>query len=250
MLGEDGLSPTAAVVTVGDEVVEGRIQNANATWIAEELMKLAIWPRLIVAVPDDHHLIVRILRIAADSADYTFVCGGLGFTPDDITRKAVASAFHRDLAVHRDLQSSFTAETPWADTNISRYAATFPVDALPIESPIGGVPGFCLGHIYALPGAPMELQAMFATLKLETTSRPIHRTIIRAATTEDRIATILQNFTKTHPRVRLGSYPTVDSSPPLVTLVLMSRSASAVDGAADWLRDQLGVVVTSCATGR
>src|SRR5436305_14181 len=91
-----GLS--AAVVTVGDEVVEGRIANANAVWLTERLMQRGIWPRLVVAVPDDPPLIVRQLRIAADTADLVVVSGGLGWTPDDVTRSAVAEAFYRDLA--------------------------------------------------------------------------------------------------------------------------------------------------------
>ena len=32
------LGPTAAIITVGDEIVEGRVLNKNATWLADELM--------------------------------------------------------------------------------------------------------------------------------------------------------------------------------------------------------------------
>lgn len=53
-------------------------------------MARGVWPRVVVAVPDVSSLIVRVLRIAAEAVDLMFVCGGLGFTPDDITRKAVA----------------------------------------------------------------------------------------------------------------------------------------------------------------
>ncbi len=96
---ESGLGPTAAIITIGDEIVEGRVLNENAKWLSDELMTRGGWPRLVVAVPDVSSLIVPVVRIAADAADVLFLTGGLGFTPDDITRHAVATAFYRDLQV-------------------------------------------------------------------------------------------------------------------------------------------------------
>jgi len=233
------LSPTAAIVTVGDEIVEGRVLNENARWLSEELMSRGVWPRLVVAVPDEERLIVRILRIAADSADLLFICGGLGFTPDDVTREAVASAFYRNVVINSDLARAFATTNTWANEQVARAAATFPADAEPLESPVGGIPGFRLGKAYVLPGAPREMRAMFAALELPIPMKPIHRTAITAQTTEDRIGAILEEFTARQFGVRLGSYPDLDSDPPKVTLVLVSRSMNSVQRAANWLRHRL-----------
>src|SRR3954452_22155710 len=135
---------SAAVLTVGDEVVEGRIANANAVWLTERLMQRGIWPRLVVAVPDDPPLIVRQLRIAADSADLVVVSGGLGWTPDDVTRRAVAEAFYRELRVDSDRATRLQSASQWAAGDIGLAACTFPTDAEVLESPLGGVPGFVL----------------------------------------------------------------------------------------------------------
>ena len=59
-------------------------------------------------------------------------------------------------------------------------------------------------------------------------------------TTEDRIAVILEEFGREHPAVRLGSYPDLDTDPPQVELVLVSRSAPGLERAEAWLRDRLG----------
>jgi molybdenum cofactor synthesis domain-containing protein len=150
------LGPTAAIVTIGDEIVEGRVLNENATWLSDELMARGVWPRVVVAVPDVSSLIVRMLRIAADAADLLFVCGGLGFTPDDITRKAVATAFFRDVEVDRHLAYRFRRDNAWVDEQIATAAAPFPVDATPLETATGGVPGFRLRNAYVLPGMPAE----------------------------------------------------------------------------------------------
>ncbi len=233
------LAPTAAIITIGDEIVEGRVLNKNATWLADELMARGVWPRVVVAVPDEGPLIVRVLRIAAEAVDLLFVCGGLGFTPDDITRNAVATAFFRDVEVDPDVARRFHADNEWADEPIAVVAATFPVDATPLETVTGGVPGFRLRNAYVLPGRPAEMRAMFRSLTLPVGREPIHRVTITLDTTEDRITETLEQFALEHPLVRLGSYPDLDSDPPQVTLVLASRSASDLDMAAKWLTSQL-----------
>src|SRR5688500_6821264 len=189
MSDDAALGTTAAIITIGDEIVEGRVLNENASWLSEELMARGVWPRLVVAVPDVMDLIVRVLRIAGDRADLLFVCGGLGFTPDDITRDAVARAFFRDVHVDHDVARRFLQDNAWADERIAAAAATFPVDAEPLETATGGVPGFRLHHAYVLPGVPAEMRAMFRGLTLPVPREPIHRMEVTLDTTEDQIAT-------------------------------------------------------------
>jgi molybdopterin-biosynthesis enzyme MoeA-like protein len=217
----------------------GRVLNENATWLSDELVTRDVWPRLVVAVPDVGSQIVPVVRVAADAADLLFVTGGLGFTPDDITRRAVATAFFRDVHVDTDLAKRFRRRNPWADERIAAAAATFPVDAAPLEIDSGGVPGFRLRNAYVLPGVPAEMRSMFRTLTLPVEQEPIHRTVITVPTTEDRIGRTLEQFAVGHPAVRLGSYPDLDTDPPQVTLVLVSRSAPSRGAATSWLRNQL-----------
>jgi len=233
------LGPTAAIITVGDEIVEGRVLNENATWLSDELMTRGVWPRLVVAVPDVRSLIVRVVRIAAEAADLLFVTGGLGFTPDDVTRHAVATAFFRDLQVDPELARRFRSRNAWADERIATAAATFPVDATPIEAAGGGVHGFQLRNAYVLPGVPAEMRTMFSRLRLSGECEPIHKSILTVPTTEDRITRTLERFAVEHPEVRLGSYPDMDSDTPQVELVLVSRSAPGLADATSWLRSEL-----------
>jgi molybdenum cofactor synthesis domain-containing protein len=230
---------SAAVVTVGDEVVEGRIANANAVWLTERLMRRGIWPRLVVAVPDDPGLIVRQLRIAADSADLVVVSGGLGWTPDDVTRCAVADAFYREMRVDVELAEQLEGAATWADHDISRAACSFPVDAAPLPSPLGGVPGFVLRNIYVLPGAPGEMRAMFETIDFSEATRPIYSESLTCSVMEHRVTALLKQFDELHDDVRLGSYPDLGSSPPRLTLTLTSRDASAMRQAARWVASRL-----------
>jgi molybdenum cofactor synthesis domain-containing protein len=236
---EPDLGPTAAIITIGDEIVEGRVLNENATWLSDDLMTRGVWPRLVVAVPDVGSMIVSVVRVAADAADLVFVTGGLGFTPDDITRHAVATAFFRDVQVDADVARRFRSRNAWADERIATAAATFPVDATPLETTGGGVPGFRLRNAYVLPGVPAEMRSMFRAVALPIERAPIHRTTITVPTTEDRIRRTLERFSPAHPAVRLGSYPDLGTDPPQVALVLVSRSASSLADAATWLRSRL-----------
>jgi molybdenum cofactor synthesis domain-containing protein len=233
------LGPTASIITVGDEIVEGRVLNENATWLSDELMTRGVWPRLVVAVPDVASMIVSVVRVAADAADLVFVTGGLGFTPDDITRHAVATAFFRDVQVDTEVARRFRSHNAWADERIATAAATFPVDAAPLETTSGGVPGFRLRNAYVLPGVPAEMRSMFRGLKFAVECEPIHRRVLTVPTTEDRIRRTLEQFAVGHPAVRLGSYPDLDTEPPEVVLVLVSRSAPSLAEATSWLRNQL-----------
>ena len=233
-----GLS--AAVVTVGDEVVEGRIANANAVWLTERLMQRGIWPRLVVAVPDQPPLIVRQLRIAADSADLVVVSGGLGWTPDDVTRRAVAEAFYRELRVDVERARTLQEAISWAlDEDISRAACTFPADAVVLDSPLGGVPGFVLRNIYVLPGAPAEMRAMFDAIDFQRVTDAIHSESVTCALEEHRVTSLLRQFADEYGDVRLGSYPEVGASPPRLTLTLTSRDPAAVRRAAQWVRSRV-----------
>src|SRR5215218_8997576 len=85
--------PTAAILTIGNELVSGDVANTNATRLARRLEQPGLRVQLIAAVPDDVGRVAPFLREQALGADVVVVTGGLGGTPDDLTREAVAAAF-------------------------------------------------------------------------------------------------------------------------------------------------------------
>lgn len=230
---------TAAIITIGDEVVEARIANENASWLCGELMHLAIWPRLVIAVPDDEDLIVRLLRIAFDTTDVIIVCGGLGFTPDDVTKRAVARACMRTLEVDLQMANELSASCAWATAQIVEQMATFPSDSSPVRSTCGGVPGFSIGQLYVLPGSPMEMREMFPSLGLTSPGGQIVTSRIACKSAEHEIHDVLVEFDRAHQEVRLGSYATYDARGPSVGIVLASRSQRALSRAETWLAHEL-----------
>ena len=88
--------PTAAIVTIGNELTSGDVVNTNGSWLARRLESLGLSVRLVASVPDELETIAALVREQAAAVDAVVVTGGLGGTPDDITREAVAAAFGAD----------------------------------------------------------------------------------------------------------------------------------------------------------
>src|SRR5690348_2563096 len=84
---------TAAILTIGNELVSGDVLNTNASWLAKRLAPLGVETRLIAAVPDEIETIAEFVRRERQHVDHLFVTGGLGGTPDDLTREAIAASF-------------------------------------------------------------------------------------------------------------------------------------------------------------
>ena len=81
----------AIIVTVGNELLDGRRVNTNLVWLSAKLNKLGIIVRKSISIRDDLDEISHELsNISKIEADYVFVTGGLGGTIDDITVASVA----------------------------------------------------------------------------------------------------------------------------------------------------------------
>src|SRR5437764_13141789 len=104
---------SAAILTIGNELLSGDIENTNGSWLARRLEAAGVDVRLIAVVPDEIEEIATTLREQADRADLVVVTGGLGGTPDDVTREALAAAFGLDQLEYEqagtDLRTRFRA---------------------------------------------------------------------------------------------------------------------------------------------
>ncbi|MBI2017351.1 MAG: hypothetical protein HYS77_17740 [Candidatus Rokubacteria bacterium] len=87
---------TAGILLIGNEILSGKIADANAAYLCRELRGLGVEVRRISVIPDEVDLIAR--EVAAQSRDYdvVFTSGGVGPTHDDVTIEGVARAMARD----------------------------------------------------------------------------------------------------------------------------------------------------------
>jgi len=229
------VSATAAIVAIGNELVSGDVANTNASWLAKRLAPLGIETRLLAAVPDEIEVIAEFIRREAPLVDVFIVTGGLGGTPDDLTREALAYTFDApqeeipELAA--DLRARFRGDPDYA----ARWAR-LPRGARPLRNPLGGAPGFALENVYVLPGLPSEMEAMFDEIAGELqTGRPIGAWRRTYRTRESIIAPALVEAGERWPGVLVGSYPMFSDDGPTVEVVVKSSDADALRAASEWL---------------
>jgi molybdenum cofactor synthesis domain-containing protein len=236
--------PTAVILTVGNEIVSGDVENTNASWLSRRLATLGVQVKLVAAVRDEIDEIAAFLRAERPRADHVFVTGGLGGTPDDITREAVAAAFAVDceeiVPLADELRHRFRPR------GLADYAARWarlPCGAEPLANPLGGAPGFVLGNVYVFPGLPSEMQAMFDAVATRFQGRPIESWRRSYRTGEGQIVRVLEEATRRHPEVTVGSYPRFHADGPEVEVVLKSSDGHALAEATAWVERALGEAV-------
>jgi len=226
---------TASILTVGNELVSGDVPNSNAGWLARRLAPLGVAVQVAAALPDEIDAVAEFVRAEAPRVDFLFVTGGLGGTPDDLTREAIAAAFgvsqEEAPQVAAELRARFERDPDYA----ARWAL-LPRGSRPLANPLGGAPGFVIENVYVLPGLPSEMEAMFASIEEEfRRGSPIGawRRVYR--TYESVIAETLAEADERWPGVLVGSYPSFGSGGFTVEVVLKSSDAEALEAASAWL---------------
>jgi nicotinamide-nucleotide amidase len=176
----------AALVAVGDELLAGEKVNGNGALLGEQLAATGIPVRAQLVVGDDIDDIAAAVRYAAALAPVVIVCGGLGPTQDDLTREGLALAvgvpLERDPALEQALRERFAALGRTDVPAMNWRQADLPRGATPMANPAGSAPGLLLPFgdrvIYALPGVPRELTALWHAavapdLRRRYPSRPV-----------------------------------------------------------------------------
>ncbi|MFZ0340951.1 MAG: molybdopterin-binding protein [Gaiellaceae bacterium] len=230
---------TASILTIGNELLSGDVPNTNASWIARRLARLGVDVRLVAVLPDEVDAIAEFVRAEAPRVDFLLVTGGLGGTPDDLTREAISAAFGApqeevpELAA--DLRARFSRNPEYA----ARWAM-LPRGSRPLANPLGGAPGFAIENVYVLPGLPSEMEAMFASIEEELRrGSPIESWHRVYRTYESVISASLAETGERWPGVLVGSYPSFGAGGFTVEIVLKSSDAVALAAASAWLESAI-----------
>jgi molybdenum cofactor synthesis domain-containing protein len=231
--------PSAAIVTIGNELVSGDVANTNGSWLARRLEAIGLDVGLVAAIPDEIQIVAAFVRDQARAFSIVLITGGLGGTPDDLTREAVAAAF--GVGQSEDADQAARLRERFADRN-PEYAlrwAQLPQGSRAIDNPLGGAPGFVIENVYVLPGLPREMEAMFELIVDELGgASPIVSWRRRYRTTESRIVAVLEEMGARHPQVRVGSYPSFEPER-TVEVVVKSSNPDALEAASAWIERAL-----------
>ena len=238
----------AALLTIGNEVVSGDVVNTNAAWLAQRLEGLGVKVDVAASIPDEIEAVSDFVNRERVRVDYLFVTGGLGGTPDDLTREAMAAAFGIPQIEVPELAQELRRRFPKHPDYAARWAQ-LPAGSRPLRNPKGGAPGFVLENVWVLPGLPAEMEAMFdAYADQFEGDNPIASWRRAYRTRESDVVHLLTAATVRWPNVSIGSYPRFLADGPEVEIVLKSADPRALGQAVAWLEPELASVTASVTT--
>ncbi len=159
---------TCEIISVGTELLLGDILNTDAQFLSQELAKLGLSVLHQSTVGDNHDRLLELLVQSAKRSDIIILSGGLGPTPDDITKEVACEFFEKELILHEEslqrMSAYFTSKgIKMPETN--KKQAMLPEDCVVFRNNNGTAPGLAMEkdskHILLLPGPPRELKPMF-----------------------------------------------------------------------------------------
>jgi nicotinamide-nucleotide amidase len=158
----------AQLLTIGDELLIGQTTNTNAAWLGTELSRMGVSVERTATIGDDAEAIQAELDRAYQSARLVIVTGGLGPTPDDLTREAVAEYFDAPLQADDDIFARIRRyyerrerQMPTAAAKLAQVPEGFDV----LDNPVGAAVGLWYEDddrlLAVLPGIPQEMKGIF-----------------------------------------------------------------------------------------
>ncbi|MBU1022819.1 competence/damage-inducible protein A [bacterium] len=231
---------TAIILVIGNEILNGKTQDTNSQFMAEKIHKRGIDVIRCITLPDNLNVLASEILILSKMCDFLFAMGGIGSTPDDVTREAFAEAFGLKLVRNQDAERvmrEFLGER----ANESRLKmADLPEGCRLIPNPYFAAPGFIIENCYVFPGIPELLVAMYDEIKdsLPESDRFIRK--LKVNYYEGDFSDLMLDLQNENPDVRVGSYPVFKNSDYKVELTFEGRDKVQVDRVTDEFKRRLG----------
>ena len=160
---------TAVLLAIGSELTVGETRDTNSGDLARSLAEAGVDVEWISALPDRLETVGAALRGALAEAALVVTTGGLGPTPDDLTREAIAAVCGErpevDPKLERWLRHLFERRgIAFPETNLKQAWLIASSTAIPNRR--GTAPGWWVDRpdgcvIVALPGPPAEMRPMW-----------------------------------------------------------------------------------------
>src|SRR4030042_7160311 len=87
---------TASIISIGTEIMRGKINDTNSSFISKFLNNLSIDVKWHISIEDTIDDIVKAIDYVK-STDLIIITGGLGPTDDDLTREALSAFLKKPL---------------------------------------------------------------------------------------------------------------------------------------------------------
>ena len=222
---------TAAIVVIGNEILTGKSEDKNASFLIKELYKLGVTLRRIVMIPDEVEEIARSVRECAAAFDYVFTSGGIGPTHDDVTIEGVARAFNRPVVRHPELDAMLRGYFGDNADEARMRMADIPEGSDLLRDQGMRWPLVATENVFILPGVPEFFRSKFEAIRERFRAEPFHVSAIYTREDEFDLAPRLDEVAASHPDVEIGSYPTFTREDYRVKITIESKEEAAVERA-------------------
>jgi molybdenum cofactor synthesis domain-containing protein len=202
-------SPSAAAIVVGNEILSGKISEANVYELARLLRDEGVVLSRVVVIPDELGAISSEVRTLSAAHDYVFTSGGVGVTHDDVTIAAVAHAF--GVPVVRDPGLEALIRSHYGEKTLENHLAlaNVPKGARKLTAEGYAWPLIAVENVFIFPGIPEIFRRKLGILRAHL-GKALPPFVSRAVFTrmdEALLKPLLDDVVARHPAVEVGSYP-------------------------------------------
>jgi FAD synthetase len=242
---------TAGIVLIGNEILSGKIADANAAYLCRELRELGVEVRRIGVIPDEVDIIAREVAWFSREFDVVFTSGGVGPTHDDVTMEGVARGLGVKVVRHPELLALLRQYYGDRVNEAALRMAEVPEGATLLTGGAVRFPTVLASNVYVLPGVPEIFRKKFDAIREQFRDEPFHLRQVFVSVGEGAIAEHLYAVLAGYPALLLGSYPEFSNPEYRVKVTLESKDQDYVDLAlADLLRRLPAEVVIKVMEGR
>ena len=200
---------------IGDEILSGRRQDRHLNAVVELLQARGLRLSWVAVLGDELELLERNFRDSVHRREFVLSAGGIGGTPDDLTRTAMANALGVELVQHPDALPILQRKFGDRLTLERLRMIEFPAGSELIPNPVNEIPGFSISAHHFVPGFPDMAQAMIAwvldhVLPQDMQTGLIERAVDVVDCPESRLIPVMEEILKNFPGIKLFSLP--DSS--------------------------------------
>jgi molybdenum cofactor synthesis domain-containing protein len=241
---------TAGIILIGDEILSGKVRDANAEFLIGELRALGVALGRMTVIPDVLDDIAATVARFAARFDHVFTSGGVGPTHDDLTMAGVARAFGTRVIRHPELEAMLRGYYGERLAERNLRMADVPEGAQFVHGESGpGWPVIAMKNVYILPGIPELFRRKFASIRERFREAPFHLRAVFTSSEEGHIAHELDRVVAAYAAVQIGSYPSFSAPDYKVKVTIEGKDPAAVQAACDDLCRALGAAIVRVEGG-
>ncbi|MEM2088195.1 MAG: nicotinamide mononucleotide deamidase-related protein [Thermoproteota archaeon] len=228
-----GTKLTCEIISVGNELLIGKVVNTNSSWLAEKLTRLGVAVKRITVIGDNLDEISSCIKEALSrKPSLVITTGGLGPTYDDMTLEGLAMVLGKRMVLHPKALEMVKRKYENMGESLTEARikmARVPEGAEPLHNPVGTAPAARISCestvIYALPGVPREMEAIFnetvsKEVSLSSGFKVAEHSFRIVGVMESALAPIISSVKEQYPEVYVKSHPKGAEEKPIIHIYL------------------------------